>query len=142
MRGNSCHIFLKYLYFYYCFRCYLWYIFIIFALQQNTSFSKQKKSLPFGETLAEEHSGTLLLAEDEDVTGQLVRDATIFANKEVVIMLLQSIAAFLRIPAGSDANTVRIALNDEENVASLHLHYGCGFAVLTTAVNSLANCFV
>ena len=81
----------------------------------------------------------ILVAEDEDVTGQLVRDATIFANKEVVIMLLQSIAAFLRIPAGSDANTVRIALNDEENVASLHLHYGCGFAVLTSAVNSLAN---
>lgn len=102
-------------------------------------FKTKKKSLPFGETLAEEHSGTLLLAEDEDVTGQLVRDATIFANKEVVIMLLQSIAAFLRIPAGSDANTVRIALNDEENVASLHLHYGCGFAVLTSAVNSLAN---
>ena len=57
-----------------------------------------------------------------------MRDAIIFADKDVVVMLLQSVTALLRVPARSNANTVSVALGDEENIASLHLHNGSGFA--------------
>lgn len=67
-----------------------------------------------------------------------MRDATIFADKDVVVMLLQSVTALLRVPARSNANTVSVALGDEENIASLHLHNGSGFAVFASAIDSPA----
>ena len=53
-------------------------------------------------------------------------------------MLLQSVTALLRVPARSNANTVSVALGDEENIASLHLHNGSGFAVFASAIDSPA----